>query len=323
MYYVYFEKVITTLSCIRYCPTPLEIYFHPINYLGPTKPRGFEEKDLKGTLDRFMRQNLTIMARNLKRTYTVTFGDVAENHARMQKVGKLADNGYPCSKLEQLALKLKSTCDLECEIVQLDRFWKGDEDEKVGEASVLVIRRGVQHILGDVDTSSLMAEHDGLTMDKHALMRGKVVNKHARWNLCFAEEDQDPVYQDGKGRIVAYRRVPLTSCIREKVSEWLEDDKLNGEANYYYDISKCGIGYHGEAERRKVVAMRMGESMPLYFQWFQRSKPVGDRVKIELHDGDMYVMSEAAVGFDWLKKIKPTLRHSTGCDKYTVFKVLK
>ena len=25
---------------------------------------------------------------------------------------------------------------------------------------------------------------------------------------------------------------------------------LNGEANYYYDISKCGIGYHGDGERR-------------------------------------------------------------------------
>jgi hypothetical protein len=31
----------------------------------------------------------------------------------------------------------------------------------------------------------------------------------------------------------------------------------------------------------------------------------------------MYIMSEKAVGFDWLKKIKPTLRHSTGCAKFT------
>jgi hypothetical protein len=28
-------------------------------------------------------------------------------------------------------------------------------------------------------------------------------------------------------------------------------------------------------------------------------------------------MSEKAVGFDWLKKITPTLRHSTGCSKFT------
>ena len=97
-------------------------------------------------------------------------------------------------------------------------------------------------------------------------------------------------------------------------------EELNGEANYYYDMSKCGIGYHGDAERKKVIAMRMGQSMPLYYQWFQNSKPVGERIKIELGDGDMYVMSEKAVGTDWLKKKTPTLRHATGCDKFTVIK---
>jgi hypothetical protein len=252
-----------------------------------------------------------------QKTYTITFGDVAENHARMQKIGVLSDHGYSCEQLLALAEAL-SALGLDCELVHLDRFWEGEGEAP--EASVLVIRRGVQYILGAENTIDLMAEHDSLTMDKHALMRGKVVNKLARWNLCFAEEDQEPEYSDGKGRIVAYRHIPLTQTIRERVAMWMDDGLLNGEANYYYDISKCGIGYHGDAERRKVVAMRMGESMPLYYQWFQRSKPVGERVKIDLNDGDMYVMSEVAVGFDWLKKVKPTLRHSTGCDKYTVAK---
>jgi hypothetical protein len=43
----------------------------------------------------------------------------------------------------------------------------------------------------------------------------------------------------------------------------------------YYDVSKCGIGFHGDAERIKVIAIRLGESMPLHYQWFQNSKPVG------------------------------------------------
>ncbi len=50
--------------------------------------------------------------------------------------------------------------------------------------------------------------------------------------------------------------------------------------------------------------------MPLYDQWYQRSAPVGD--------SDMYVMSKKAVGFDWLKKIIPTLRHASGTDPFTV-----
>jgi hypothetical protein len=105
--------------------------------------------------------------------------------------------------------------------------------------------------------------------------------------------------------------------MREAIASWTDDVLLEGEANYYYDISKCGIGFHGDGERKKVFAMRMGAPMPIYFQWFQRSAPVGNRMQFDLFDGDMYIMSEKAVGFDWLKKIVPTLRHATGCDKYT------
>jgi hypothetical protein len=38
---------------------------------------------------------------------------------------------------------------------------------------------------------------------------------------------------------------------------------------------------------------------------------------IELAHGDMYAMSEKAVGFDWKKKKIFTLRHATGCDRFT------
>jgi hypothetical protein len=166
-----------------------------------------------------------------------------------------------------------------------------------------------------------MAENDALTMDKKAFMKGKVVNKVARWNLCFADEDQEPNYDDGKGRVVAWQHIPRMAQIRQVISEWTEDVLLNGEANYYYDISQCGIGFHGDGERRKVFAVRMGETMPLYFKWYQNSEPVGEPFELILNDGDMYIMSEKAVGFDWLKKKIPTLRHSTGCAKFTGIKL--
>ena len=246
------------------------------------------------------------------KVYTITFGDVAENHAKMQKIGTLHDAGYSIQMLEDLQDKLRAL-GLTTLMVDLNAgFHSSFQDAKV-----LVIRRGAQFILGDDDTSLLIAENDRLTMDKHALMRGKVVNKHARWNLCFADDDQEPNYHDGKGRVVAWRHIPRMDSIRHAISQWTQDVLLNGEANYYYDISKCGIGYHGDAERRKVFAVRMGATMPLYFKWFQFSEPVGDPIEVVLHDGDMYIMSEKAVGFDWLKKKTATLRHSTGCAKFT------
>jgi len=244
----------------------------------------------------------------MSKVYTITFGDVAENHARMQKIGTLHENGYSIEQLEMVQSKLEAL-GIVTELVDL-------KIEDFEEAKVLVIRRGAQFILGE-ETDGLIAENDALTMDKKAFMKGRVVNKVARWNLCFADDDQEPNYEDKKGRIVAWRHIPKMSQIRQAISEWTEDALLNGEANYYYDITKCGIGYHGDAERKKVFAVRMGESMSLFYQWFQRSLPVGDPIRLDLNDGDMYMMSEKAVGFDWLKKIVPTLRHSTGCSKFT------
>jgi hypothetical protein len=264
-----------------------------------------------------MTEQMKMSAANaeFKKVYTITFGDVAENHAKMQKIGTLHENGYSVEKLQQIQAKL-SGYGLQTEMIDLNVGF----DETFSEAKVLVIRRGAQHILGE-ETTGLIAENDGLTMDKKALMKGKEVNKVARWNLCFADEDQEPNYKDGKGRVVSWQHIPRMARIRQVISEWTEDVLLNGEANYYYDISKCGIGFHGDGERRKVFAVRMGETMPLYFRWYQNSQPVGEPFELVLNDGDMYIMSEKAVGFDWLKKKVPTLRHSTGCSKFTGIKI--
>ena len=92
--------------------------------------------------------------------------------------------------------------------------------------------------------------------------------------------------------------------------------KLECEGNLYFDKSKCGIGYHGDAERIKVAAIRIG-SMPLVYSWFYKHKAVGDRFYIDLDDGDFYVMSEIATGNKWKSSSIPTLRHAAGCAFYT------
>ena len=106
------------------------------------------------------------------------------------------------------------------------------------------------------------------------------------------------------------------------MSEYLGNKawNLEAEGNLYYDPSKCGISFHGDAERRKVVAVRLGGDLPLHYQWFQRSKPIGERMKFTLNHGDLYIMSEKAVGTDWKKRIKSTLRHAAGAEKYLKIK---
>jgi len=256
----------------------------------------------------------------MNKCYTVTFGDVAENHVGMQKIGQIANNGYSVEQITNLYERL-SELGLVCSLINLNEALPvshSSVDHSPAESAViLVVKKGVQYIMQNDDISGVMEEHSNLPMDKKALMRGKVVDKIARWNLCFSEEDQEPNYEEGKGRIISYQHIPLTNIIREQIAAWTEDTLLNGEGNYYYNINKCGIGYHGDSERRKVFAFRMGATMPLHFQWYINYTPIGENIKIELDDGDMYIMSEKAVGFDCKKKKIPTLRHAAGCDKYT------
>ena len=92
---------------------------------------------------------------------------------------------------------------------------------------------------------------------------------------------------------------------------------LAAEGNHYYDPKKCGIGFHGDAERKIVVALKLGAESCLEFQWFLRNKPIGGRLRIEFSGGDAYAFSEKATGRDWKSSSFPTLRHAAGCEKFT------
>ena len=87
--------------------------------------------------------------------------------------------------------------------------------------------------------------------------------------------------------------------------------------SYYFDLKSCGIGWHGDTERRKVVAIRLGESMSMKWCWFHECMPVSTPVCLQLAHGDVYIMSEKSVGQDWRSKSHVTLRHSAGAAKFT------
>lgn len=248
-------------------------------------------------------------------TITLTFGEVAENHARMQQIGELANSGISIDELKLAQSKFEA---LGCRTEYIDLNAALEASITTAKpAALLILRNGVDKLLGTT-ADALFDEHKDLPVDKHALMYGRVVNKHARHNLCFSDADQEPDYEDGKGRIISFARLPLTSQIRAKLPDLIGPKAvgLQAEGNYYYDISKCGIGFHGDGERRIVIAARLGASMPIHYQWFHQNKPVGNRVEAIINHGDMYIMSEKAVGTDWKTRSTYTLRHAAGCPKF-------
>jgi hypothetical protein len=126
---------------------------------------------------------------------------------------------------------------------------KGKDDGKdLGlEAYVLVARGGLAALLGREEkqgegeeekkgegvaeggggsgaprtADAFFAEQAGLAHDKKAFMKGRVVNKKARHNLCFQEHAQEPDYENGKGRVVAFASVPLLGACRDGIGRML------------------------------------------------------------------------------------------------------
>jgi hypothetical protein len=263
------------------------------------------------------------MAKNneFTQTFTLTFGDVAENHKGMQMIGNKSNEGFTYSDLKQIKSWFKNKYpDAKIKIIKLHNYLPENiRDEN--KAYVLIIKNGVNMLLDDnTMADNLYNEQDILPKDKKAFMYGRVVNKHARHNLCFSETSQEPNYEEGRGTIISFDNVPITKRIREKLGTILDSAKdLQLEGNYYYDVENCGIGMHGDTERSKVIGIRLGATIPLVYCWFHNNNnitPVINNNKLKLEHGDIYIMSEKATGNDWKKKTRYTLRHAAGAKKY-------
>ena len=116
--------------------------------------------------------------------------------------------------------------------------------------------------------------------------------------------------------------------IREHLSDLTTSDEtdfsegiMKAEGNRY--TFGQGIGFHGDTERKIVIAVRLGDTIPLHYQWYFKSNPIGERCELILNHGDIYFMSEKAVGCDWRRRVIPTLRHAAGSSKYTTIKEKK
>ncbi len=248
-----------------------------------------------------------------KQTITITYGECAENHVGMQKLGTICKKGLTLTDLKAVELYFQQQGQI-TELIMLGK----DLDKQVNaeDACILIVRNGVAGLQGDAD--ELYQEQANLQPDTKAKMYGRVVDKHARYNLCFDENPQEPDYDEGKGRVVQFSDAPHTEAIRQGIMRLLPHvPSLKAEGNYYYDIRKCGISFHGDTERKVVVAMRLGHSMSLHYWWYHRGQRIGDRIDLELHHGDIYFMSEKATGYDWKRPSIYTLRHAAGCSKFT------
>lgn len=110
---------------------------------------------------------------------------------------------------------------------------------------------------------------------------------------------------------MARLRARLPSVLGDKASG------LNAEGNKYHHDG-AGIGFHGDSERKIVIAVCLGRTATLRYYW---RAPASSEVHkgpfdFRVEHGDIYIMSEKASGYDWKCRSRFRLVHAAGADKY-------
>ena len=267
----------------------------------PIKGEGFTAKDLEGLEPYFGRLMPPIMD--------------AEKQLCFPKVALLDLNGLSMDD------NVDDLGDEDQARVLILRDWAKGADKEIYK-EIAPIRWDAEYL----DPNKYRTE---IVDGKEVKVRGKRMNKRARTNLCFVpDREQEPAVFEGKGTIYDLKKMKvMNECVerlRGEIAAGLIEIGSKTkviinvvEGNRYYDLKKTGIGFHGDTERVVVICLSIGGfNYPMRWQWFKDGMPVGRPIDIFLNSGDVYIMSEKAVGADWKLKSKYTLRHSAGAEKY-------
>lgn len=252
---------------------------------------------------------------------TMTFSECVENQIGMEQIGEKSERGFLVKDI-MLAKMYFEKIGCKCELICLNDLI--EEDDSVDRAYLLVMRNGVNNLYKnenvDVNKEKLYDELKKLKWDDKYwdTRRKKVLNKNARVNMCVSDFSQDCNYEQKKGTVYNFKDLDCLNIIRKNLNNVGEAfNNMNAEGNWYYNMEKCGIGFHGDVERKKVLGVRLGmKSMNLCFKWFQNSKSFGNMFETILNPGDMYIMSEKACGSDWKRRSIKSIRHCCGGSKW-------
>ena len=263
-------------------------------------------------------------AKPLKQTWSLTIGNGGENHTGMEFLGNLRKKGQGWDLDRLLYAKgiLENIFDKQVDLYNLNKeCLEGvtiPEASKPKNAYLMVVR----DFLSKSVHKNMIKELGSYKWDRKYwdTRRQKVLNKLARANVCYGKEGRVANYAEGKGTIIGFDQSPLVGNLLQVVEILMKDEGLIVEGNQYDDVRKNGIGPHGDTERVCVACLRVGESMPMKFGMFWNCKVRGKPFETVINGGDLYFMSEEAVGAEWKSRSKWIWRHCAGAPKYLKMK---
>ena len=152
----------------------------------------------------------------INETITLTFGDNAESHVGMNIFGKknVNERGFNLNDLN-LCKSFFENNNYECSLYNLNDLLIDDNTDSslVDEATILVIKDGLNYFVkkNNSTINDFYNEMKSFEWDKkyYDVRRNKVLNKHARHNICFGELNILPNYENKIGRIISFQNLKI------------------------------------------------------------------------------------------------------------------
>ena len=255
----------------------------------------------------------------MKKTWSLTIGNGGENHTGMEFLGKRRKKGEGWDINRLLGAKdlLENIFGKKVELFNLNELClegvEIPEGKKPKDAYLMVVRNFLTTEVHENFKKELSSyEWDRKYFDTR---RQKVLNKHARANVCYGKTGRASDFENKKGTIIGFDQSPLVGKLLKVVEMLMDEQDLIVEGNQYDDATKNGIGPHGDTERVLVACLRVGYEMPMKFGMFWNCLMRGKSFETVINGGDLYFMSEEAVGARWKSKSKWMWRHAAGAKK--------
>ena len=209
----------------------------------------------------------------IKKTISVILSDVVNSVSNFGKqiLGQSSKYELTFEDLNSSLHKWKEI-DCETELIKLHDYLPGDievTDDMM--AYILIIRNGINNMLPNKKqehpySNLLFKEQDTLTLNT------SIVNKdnkcESKYNMIFGTQDQISQLNNNNNYIHKWNKIPLLEKFNNKLKHFLNKkiENLKVETNYYHDIEKCGLKYHGNTNNRNIqINLQLGASMNLDF----------------------------------------------------------
>ena len=191
-----------------------------------------------------------------------TLSPTAEHHAGMQISGNIDHVPIPASTASSVASWFESQG---YDVTNID----------LSVATGVPVDGGVLHVKNGAsrlcDVDRMWDTFIGLPKDSQYLDRGgNVRNKHKRSNVNVGPHAESADIERGVGTTVAFSSAPEVSKLLRGLTQFgggLDQIEV-AEGNFYHTPVQCGIGLHGDSERKFAVGVSMGRTRYLEFQSF-------------------------------------------------------